>query len=254
MFWKYKTPNWIQDLENRKWIEENILQLIEEFDENLFIRPSPIVIQKNLNPLLKAGMEVFLNSIAKEMAVLAKINVSDIKVEVYKELKNSDVLRSLNLEYSDESSSGTAGKFYAIDNNKIAHIAIEETQLRDHISLSGTLSHELSHIFIELNKQKGFEIKKEEEEQITDLIAVLLGFGIFMSNSSERFVQYTEEDYTGWYTSKQGYLSLEEICYAQGFVSFLFGQNFSEYKNLLSDNPRQFIKDAIKYFEHNENK
>lgn len=51
-------------------------------------------------------------------------------------------------------------------------------------------------------------------EFVTDLAAVFLGFGIFLSNSAFSFQQFTDIDSQGWSYQRSGYLSESELVYA----------------------------------------
>ena len=63
-----------------------------------------------------------------------------------------------------------------------AVIQIEESQFNEPLSLVATFAHELAHVLL-LGEHR---LKEDEEdgERVTDLLAVLLGFGVFMANSA----------------------------------------------------------------------
>lgn len=246
-FWnKNKVPKWITELKSASWLRDWILHLRDVYGEEQFKHHEPIIIQGDYRSQLQKSENAYLTAIATDMCSAARIPIKNISVEVYTEDNVSDILTPMGIPHSTDASSGTAGCFHAIDEFGTAHIAIESHQMDDHISLAGTLAHELAHVFLHLKRPSPEHIwPEEDEEPITDLAAIILGFGVYICNSCERFRKFTDGQLAGWSSSRSGYLSLEECTYAQAFVNVLNMQNFKSYKKHLSANPREFISDAI---------
>jgi hypothetical protein len=252
MFWKKRTPAWLENLEDLDWMISRAGFLLDFYGRDQFERPSPILVKGNHGVHLPDAPEEYLRAISLEMVAEARIPVKDVRVEIYSEDSVYDVLTDLGIPHTTETEAGTAGMFHKIDSFGVATIAVEEGQLQDHLSLAGTLAHELTHVFLHLKRPDEEDIwPADEEEFVTDLTSVLLGFGIFMCNSVERFRKYSDGQLSGWSTSTQGYLSLEEMCVAQALASSYFGQDFRSYSSHISGNPRKLIEQALPYLQEN---
>ena len=248
-FWKKKTPDWIKNLENQDWLEEHFGLVMDFYGEEQFVRKAPIVLSGDFARIQEEEPERLPLALTQELASQARIDVFDFKVDTFAKKNTSDILTELGIPFSSQSEAGAAGIFHNIKNGT-AHIALEERYLDDDISLVGTISHELAHVFLHLKRPPAGEIwDLEDEEPLTDLVAIMLGYGVYICNSVERFKKYTDGMMSGWSTGIQGYLSLEECCYVQGLVSAVYEQRFKSYKKSLSLNPRKFVSEAYDYIK-----
>lgn len=109
--------------------------------------------------------------------------------------------------------SGPAGTFWTGGKHNEVQITYNPSQLRRPEALIATFAHELAHYL-------GHSVEKEPpggpdfEEYATDLLAVFMGFGVFLANSAFTFQQYTDVDSQGWSMRQQGYLSERQLTYA----------------------------------------
>jgi hypothetical protein len=72
-------------------------------------------------------------------------------------------------------------------------------------ALVATFAHELAHLVIHtLGRPPGGDAL---EEHATDLMAVYLGFGVFLANSARQFSQFADGTVQGWQSETAGYLS-----------------------------------------------
>lgn len=92
-------------------------------------------------------------------------------------------------------------------------ITYSPRSLGDMQSLIATLAHELSHYLLAACTAPRLGTE-EEEEPLTDLLAIKSGFGLFLANSSFTFSQYSGTGSQGWRTSAQGYLTERETVFA----------------------------------------
>lgn len=143
-----------------------------------------------------------------------------------------------------------AGCIYAPQwNDGVALIEVEISQFADRIELVATLAHELGHLF-------GFvrldcvEAPPLDNEPLTDLISVMHGTGIFVTESAHRFVNQSRGD--GWYRhgwSQSGYLSQPELAFALALFCAIRGIPAAAVAPHLSLNPRSFFQDSLRFFE-----
>src|SRR5690606_24171520 len=88
-------------------------------------------------------------------------------------------------------------------------IGIEVSLLKDPTSLIATIAHELSHLTL-----LGEGRLQENDEELTDLNTIALGFGTFTANSIFRFQQFQGTSHQGWQTQRSGYIPEQVAAYS----------------------------------------
>jgi hypothetical protein len=100
--------------------------------------------------------------------------------------------------------------------NGTATIELNPNKIINKYQLLGSLSHELTHIFL-FERNVTFEIESENEI-LTDVASVLLGIGWLSLNAYSRTINHKQELFGNvkiTRESKIGYLTLEEFAYVQ---------------------------------------
>ncbi len=112
---------------------------------------------------------------------------------------------------------GPAGTFRmrAAEDGSDRHalITFNPSQVSDPEALVATFAHELAH-FLAHSVEELPPGGEEFEELATDVLAIVMGFGLFTANSAFRFRQYQSARTQGWSVRHQGYLGREEATYA----------------------------------------
>ena len=104
----------------------------------------------------------------------------------------------------------------------VARITYNPAQLRQPMSLVATFAHELAH-YLSCTAKAAPPGGDEFEEYATDLLAVFMGFGVFLANSAFSFHQYADGETQGWAVRHQGYLSERELTFALAIFMSLKG-------------------------------
>lgn len=108
-----------------------------------------------------------------------------------------------------------AAAWYAGTHEGIAHFAIDVRQLRDPVGVVGILCHEVAHAW--RNHQGIVEEDRSQEELLTDLTTLYLGFGILSANASYRYHQSGQQvgalAYTEWSHHRTGYIPFQGMCF-----------------------------------------
>ncbi len=152
----------------------------------------------------------------------------------------------------------------SIFENRITHIVPvfpEKNQDKVTLYIKKILTHNLPHLiaeiahslaFVLLEKKVSSQVSFEEpleKEFLADILAIIIGFGIIICNTRE----WKKENVCScgrWYSkTRMGFINLESACYIQAKVSCRLTQNFKDYKKYLYANPKQFVKQAIKYLD-----
>ena len=100
----------------------------------------------------------------------------------------------------------------------IAIITYHPHQLSDPAGFVATMAHELGHYLMSTATRcppGGWEL----HELATDLTAVWMGFGIFLSNSSKNFSAFSNHDQSGWQSSMVGYLNERTLLTAMAICA-----------------------------------
>lgn len=116
--------------------------------------------------------------------------------------------------------------------------------LTEPAKLVATLAHEIGHYLLADVKTAppgGWEW----EERATDVCAVFLGFGVFLSNSAFTFSQWSDGKWQGWRTNQLGYLNEQTLAYALGIFLRLRGIEAKPALRHLDTNPKSYLKDAL---------
>jgi hypothetical protein len=119
----------------------------------------------------------------------------------------------------DQQMPGAAGLYYR---RKRSLISVARSQLTEPVRLLATLSHELAH---EVLLGGGYlHAGYSDHEQITDLLTVFLGTGVFCANDTVRDSSGYSGGWSWWSMSRSGYLPSRMYGYAFALFAFVRGE------------------------------
>jgi hypothetical protein len=121
-------------------------------------------------------------------------------------------------------------------------IGIEVSLLKNPMNLIATIAHELSHLVL-----LGEGRIEENDEGLTDLNCIALGFGIFTCNSIFRFDQWQGAAHQGWSAQRNGYLPEEVATYALALLANYQKQQDIKWTKFLNRSPRKMFERNLKY-------
>lgn len=105
---------------------------------------------------------------------------------------------------------GTAGWFAGIADGH-AHFGLHVRQFSDPEAAAGVLAHEVAHAW---RAQHRLVIEdRSQEELLTDVTTVVLGFGILTTNNTDRYRSSGTWSVTTWSISSAGYLPPQAMAY-----------------------------------------
>ena len=136
------------------------------------------------------------------------------------------------------------------DEEKPMVVAIRSTQLKDPLSLVGTMAHELGHVIL-LGGRLLDPVATSDHEPMTDLLTVFLGLGIFTANSAARFKQYQDERRQGWSMKRLGYLPEQLYGYALAKFAMERGEGKPVWAKHLCTNVRSYFKQSQRWLQKN---
>jgi hypothetical protein len=140
--------------------------------------------------------------------------------------------------YASESA-GVAGHYLRRDDGFV--VAVSESNLTDPVAVVAVIAHELGHV--RLLGEGRIEPDRRDGEQLTDLVTVALGLGMFNANAAFDFKQSDR----GWRAGWLGYLSEEMFGYALAYYARQRGESEPGWASALDPNPRGYLKQAARY-------
>lgn len=232
------------DYELRKYFENNLLWLIQEFpeikiEERKVLLPTqkdfPIKWNKNETNAIEA-LKIICNNM--------QINPNKVEIDFFDNgLKEINMGTSVIFIETDPETPEPAGLYH---NGKVGgkfNISLDETLLERPEALIATIAHELSHV-----KLLGEKALEDNDEMLTDFTTVFFGLGIFNANAAFQFFQQTDR----WGYNKLGYLKIEEWAYALALFAFVRHEDNPNWKNHLNSTVKKDFEKCLRYMIKNE--
>lgn len=222
------------DLENQNWINARTAWILQEFGIGL-IRSCAITLPDS--PLFNeygddSHEEVcqFFEHVAKGMG----IDPLRIDFALVSEMRLDDGTQAL-------------GTYQAVDDRFI--ICVDDSQLGKPYEMLATMVHELCHVHLMgYGRLSGAE---PDNEPLTDLLTVYLGYGIILANS----VVYDETLRVGHFYESQmgrrGYLTMPMFGYALALLAKLRGEDGSEWKRHMRLDVRDAFVKTLRFLDRN---
>jgi len=175
--------------ERRQSIDDAFLYLQELFGKDLIVQKQMRTIDDlSFRTKIKANSDIV--SIAHSIAQIMDINPAEIEIDFF----------------SENEWDGAAGLYHGKDEFGKYKVTLLDNIYTDLEILIATIAHEFAHI-----KLLGEERIEENSEELTDMLPLFYGFGIFNSNAVFKLSSNHLE--LSWKTSKLGYLSQADWGY-----------------------------------------
>jgi hypothetical protein len=142
-------------------------------------------------------------------------------------------------------SHGAAGLYE--DGYDGVRIRIDAKALEDPLSLVATAAHELSHVL--LLGQGRLTGNERDHEEITDLLTVYLGLGVFTANTRVRDQSRSDATSVSWSISKLGYLGQPEIGYALALWARLREETKPAWRSALCADVRAYFDQGVRWLD-----
>ncbi|MDB5310373.1 MAG: hypothetical protein JWO38_4575 [Gemmataceae bacterium] len=142
----------------------------------------------------------------------------------------------------DESMPGAAGLYEIRGQSKIY---VAQSQLAAPLRLIAVLSHELAHELLLKGRHLSTEV--DDHEQITDLLPVFLGVGIFLANATIHTSAWSTGNMSYWSISRSGYLSSITLGYALALFAFVRGESRPRWANHLRTDAAVTLRAGLRY-------
>ena len=233
------------DFESRKYFEQNLLWLNQEF-------PNPDIEQRIILtptethfPLDWNGSEATALKAIKIVSEHMQIAFDELNVDFFDSgIQEIDMGNNTLFLENDPDSQNAAGLYFNQKENDKFSIAFDKRYLNLPESLIATIAHELSHV--KLHGEKRLE---DNDELLVDLTTVFFGFGIFNANSCFKFHQSMDR----WEYNQLGYLKQQEWAYAIALMAFIRNEDNPEWSEYLDKTIKKDFEKSLSYMIENEN-
>lgn len=246
MFWK-KKHNCPIEIEDKEWIEDSFLWIKKEFGENVFLKNAMVLPTKEFfdGQFQSSAEDAFY--LFKKVGELLGMNLKNFNFNIYKEDPPIEFSEGLITMY-DQDTALTSGK-YVQDEYGNVEISVEENQLKDPIGLIATIAHEFAHFML-----LGENRIKENDEPLTDLLTIAMGFGIFTGNTSlSKLSTWSGSVYSGWkIEGGAGYLHYKLISYALALLSIYRDEDNPSWADYLEKTVRKEFFKSVNYITQNK--
>ncbi|HEY2346992.1 MAG TPA: hypothetical protein VGH80_14125 [Xanthomonadaceae bacterium] len=155
-----------------------------------------------------------VGSIFERVRVFAGMQAWPCKLAVQQADPNIHVAPTVLIKDAPQGPAGTF-RMRSTEDGSDTHalITFNPSQVGDPEALVATFAHELAH-YLAHSVEELPPGGEEFEELATDVLAVVMGFGLFIANGAFRYRQYQSGNVQGWSVRRQGYLHREEATYA----------------------------------------
>ena len=160
---------------------------------------------------------------------------------------------TLNLRFYEDNTpqfegvinNSTAGLYTETDEQ--FDIWLEVGSLDDPGNVIGTLSHEIGHVI--LLGHNRISPDEPDHEELTDLLTVYMGLGIFRANSVVHESNWRAGHWSGWSVGKRGYLSMDMYGYAMALYTLARDDPSPLWSGHLRPDVRAALKRGVRYIE-----
>jgi hypothetical protein len=227
--------------EAKAWIEESFLWFIEQFGPDTVRSARPVVPTAEFFPGKNDGSIETVRQLVRRVCGHMNVDPNRIEVNLHGALKPTYDLVPIH----QTSYEGPAGLFMAQEGSNRLVLAFEASLLAEPKLLVATIAHELAHVHLLADKRLVGD--EDDHEQLTDLLTVFLGMGVFTANAAFQFAQGQCGTGCGWSTSRMGYLSEPMYGYALAGFSWVREESDPRWPKYLSVNLKHYYKRSLTY-------
>ncbi len=230
--------------EDKIWIEEAFVWFEQQYGRDFLKNVATIQPTQEFFPIDFNGSQQDAEQLTK--FICEYMQIKDVEIDLFYFDDRPVELGEGIVTTQSEGGSGfqhknSLGTYSEVGENKYS-IGIELGLLKEPIGLIATIAHELSHLTL-----LGEGRLEVNDEELTDLNTIALGFGIFTANSIFKYQQFHGTSFHGWHTQRSGYIPEEAAAYALALLTNYQGTDDSKWKRFLNKSVRKKYDRNMKY-------
>ena len=231
------------DEKTRNWVDGRMAWLANEFGlENWWDTP---LIEPNDTyfPDRFDRSERSVRQMLDRVCGYMGVDPDRIALRLYSEDRHHRLARGLIIQTEG---TGTAGTYSREDREVIS---IETSTTQDASTLVAVMAHELAHA--RLLGEGRISPDAKDHEPTTDLATVFFGLGLFNANSVVQFQQWSSGSWSGWRSSRIGYLDEPTFGYALAVWAYVRGEQSPRWMRQLRLGPRSAMAQSLRFLAAN---
>lgn len=239
---------------SQAWIEASLSWFVGQFEKNAALRPVAVP-SASLIPSPYSATDEQIDQLVRRVCAMMSVDASTITVELF----GGDTAPR-------ERGRRAVGHYYQRNGKSVIGLDIREAS--DPSQLTAIIAHELGHV--RLLGEGRITPARGDQERLTDLVTVYLGFGVFTTNAALSF----EKVRRGWSVqpsgylderslngakhnvgySRLGYLNEPEMGYALACHAWLRAEPDPAWAAHLDPGPRAYLRQGLAYLRQNATK
>ncbi len=232
-------PSCALSLPAKKWVEESLHWLCEEFDDHAF-NGRPIVLPTaEFFPDRYEGTEECLRTLLDRVCDLMDVDAALVEFELVDKASRATWLVNEKGKYLPNAAAGT---YQLIDDRH--HIRLDVSEMSDLVGMVGTFSHELAHA--RLLGEGRLTGREHDHELLTDLTTIVFGFGTFLASSPRAWDSMLKK-WPGTDFNKPEYMSQPLIAYANAHLAWFRGEEKPAWAEHMHYNARPDFYQALRF-------
>ena len=235
--WLRSKPTCPVSIEEKEWIERRFSWLTKEFGKKGLRSRRIILPTIEYFPASYHGSEEELVELMELVANYMDVEPACLRLKFYED--NHSIMEGMLTE-------GSSGLY--VESDGCYYIWLEVSRLGDPLAVVATLAHEIGHVV--LLGQRRVSSSVEDHEQLTDLLTVFLGLGIFTANGVIQEDNWRVGRFSGWSIQRSGYLTMNMFGYALALFALARGENKPSWLSHLRPDVRRACRLGIRYIVH----
>lgn len=222
----------------KRWIESRLLWLADEFGRDIFTTEPLILPTNEFFPDPVDGSDASVRNLLNQVCRLMDVDHSRVALNLF---TNTKPVWLVN-ETGKYLPTGAEGLYDEQEHETVIHI--ESSDIMNLSALIGTMAHELSHL--KLMGERRVHGDEFDNELLTDLTAVFLGFGIFMGNTPRNW----DSQYSLWpgtELKRPEYMTLPMYAYALAHIAWHRAEKKPPWYSFLSFELKPCFRQGVRY-------
>ena len=227
--WFNRAPKCPVDQQAKNWIEENFAWLSDEFGIETLREAQTVTPTAEFLPAKYKPTEPMINELLERVSRFMNIDPTSLVLSYYEDDK--PIVGETEIEQ------------FSTDNN--CEIWLEANSLQEPNCVVAALTREIAHVRLVLKHPQS--TMDEDHEELSELLAVFSGLGIFLANTAFYDSNWTSEGWTGWSVGKLSHLSMDMFGYAFALYALARDENTPEWANFLRPDVRHPFEQGKRY-------
>ncbi|HEX7809151.1 MAG TPA: hypothetical protein VF608_10510 [Thermoanaerobaculia bacterium] len=227
--------------EEQRWLVRYMRRLIENMGHEQFVL-API-----LEPSRKWFPEDWSGAIYDAHLITQRLldyaGLKDLRAVIEGFIERDDL----------DTESGDASGYFSGIRDGVAYFGLKQATLTDPEIAAGTMAHEVAHAWRAFHRER-LEHADQQEEVLTDITTVYLGFGVLTTNDTHRFRSEGTIREQRWSSSSYGYLPLQAMSYLLGLqlAARNRDEEISSIEKQLEPNQRRAVLETLESLEESD--